>query len=416
MNRVFSNGPSKDFVINPFQTMVYKSAHLWIAAPYVTETDELVEAASSGKSVYLLAGLNASTSPQALAKVHGAANCEVRYFTRRFHAKIYLFDTEALVGSSNLTDGGLRSNREATICLYQADDLDELRTLFNELWESALLLTTEKLRTFTEKVNSIKKPDLDVWIEDAVGKAEPVNISVGSSKRTAVGIFFEGLRRQVQQYGAAFGEVSKILEENHFQRIELQDAGPAIEANRFLNWVRLTHAPGDEAWELAPDRTTDERFAEVVRLGKEWSQAEQSAIPVDYLDWLKLVRAVFGSRETIEDSSQEQLTEGLLAIHAFNEQLRFVKGGLANLPTTFWHSNGNDLAKVKRTLTYLVHGNGDFVERLHEVLYTPSMKLAYFGMFCALELYGTIKPEVYPPINGRMAKALRYLGYGVRGA
>lgn len=104
---------------------------------------------------------------------------------------------------------------------------------------------------------------------------------------------------------------------------------------------------------------------------------------------------MFGSRETIEDSTQEQLTGALLAIHAFNEQLRFVKGGRENLPTSCWRSNGNDLAKVKRTLTYLVHGNGDFIERLHEVLYAPSMKLAYFGMFCALELYGTTKPELY---------------------
>jgi HKD family nuclease len=117
MNRVFSNGPLKDFVINPFQNMVRKSTRLWIAAPYVTMTQDLVEASASGKSVYLLVGLNASTTPEALSKVHGLPNCEVRYFTRRFHAKIYLFDSEALVGSSNLTEGGLKFNREATICV-----------------------------------------------------------------------------------------------------------------------------------------------------------------------------------------------------------------------------------------------------------------------------------------------------------
>ena len=39
------------------------------------------------------------------------------------------------MGSSNLTDGGLRSNREATIRLHNSDDLDaivELRALFAE--------------------------------------------------------------------------------------------------------------------------------------------------------------------------------------------------------------------------------------------------------------------------------------------
>jgi hypothetical protein len=41
-------------------------------------------------------------------------------------------------------------------------------------------------------------------------------------------------------------------------------------------------------------------------------------------------------------------------------------------------------------------------------------KLGYFGYFCALELIGTVKPEVCPPINGRMGKALRFLGFDVR--
>jgi len=53
------------------------------------------------------------------------------------------------------------------------------------------------------------------------------------------------------------------------------------------------------------------------------------------------------------------------------------KGGLREpaLPNAFWAANNQDVEKVKRTLTYLVHGSGDFVQRLHDVLYAPSMKL-----------------------------------------
>jgi hypothetical protein len=54
-------------------------------------------------------------------------------------------------------------------------------------------------------------------------------------------------------------------------------------------------------------------------------------------------------------------------------------------------------------------------QRLHDVLYDPAMKLGLFGIFCALELYGTIRPEDCPPMNGRIAKALRFLGFDVRG-
>src|SRR4051794_17203543 len=117
MRRLFSNGPERDYVINPFTRLIASSWHLYIAAPYVTKTDELIRAARQGKSVELLVGLNASTSPEALTAASGIPNFAIRYLTQRFHAKIYIFDEAALVGSSNLTDGGLVSNREATIRL-----------------------------------------------------------------------------------------------------------------------------------------------------------------------------------------------------------------------------------------------------------------------------------------------------------
>ena len=58
MNRVFSNGPLRDFVINPFTDMLHKSTRLYVAAPFVTETGDLLIAAKGGTSVDLLVGLN----------------------------------------------------------------------------------------------------------------------------------------------------------------------------------------------------------------------------------------------------------------------------------------------------------------------------------------------------------------------
>ena len=115
MNRIYSNGPLKDFVVNPFKRLIMNSSRLYLAAPYFTAADIVRDAVKAGKSVQLIVGLNVATSPQALAKVHGVANLAVRYLTHRFHAKIYIFDDAALVGSSNLTDGGLVANREATL-------------------------------------------------------------------------------------------------------------------------------------------------------------------------------------------------------------------------------------------------------------------------------------------------------------
>jgi hypothetical protein len=325
-----------------------------------------------------------------------------------------------MVGSSNLTDGGLLSNREATIRLDQAEDLEaieELRSIFLELWDSALVLTSEKLKEFTIAHNAVKQsgPDPDGFIESAVGKAEPPNINVLSTTHTRERNFLEELRRQVyEQYKPAFSEVTRLLDRGGFRREELEEVGIENETNRFLNFVRQTYITGDE-WQAAPLRSQTEREAEIDHLGRDWATTNASQIPKDYIDWLYQVRGIFGTEGSIAAASKEALTQGLTSIHAFAEQLRYVKGGTSQLPIEFWKANNQDIAKVKRTLSYLIHGPGDFIQRLHDVLYDPSMKLAYFGRFCALELYGTIKPENCPPMNGRMAKALRFLGFDVRG-
>jgi hypothetical protein len=422
MVRIFTNGPRKDYVINPLKRLIEASSRLHFAAPYFTHAGPMLDAAKSGRSVQLLVGLNSTTTPEALKQVHEVPNLAVRYLTSRFHAKIYIFEDAALLGSSNLTDGGLYSNREATICLDQPEDresIEEIRSLFLELWEAGQVLTREKLETFAIVRNATRRqgPDPDREIEKAVGKAEPPNINVASHEKSRERIFLESLRQEVyEQYRPAFSEVTAILEQRDFRRPELADLGIANETNRFLNWVRRTHVVGDEAWQTAPLRGVEERRREIIQFGQEWAYTDDNKVPEDYAAWIGNVRQIFGTAEALQGASQDDITLGLMSIHAFLEQQRFVSGGEKNLAPEFWKRNDGDLAHVKATLSYLVHGPGDFIQRLHDVLYEPDMKLGLFGRFCALELYGTVKPEECPPMNGRMAKALRYLGFDVKGA
>ena len=155
MRRIYSNNPEigYDYVINPFNSLNASSSRLHLAAPYFTYAKPVLAAARCGKLIQLLVGLNSATSPEALRELHGNAGVEIRYFTDRFHAKIYLFDDSAMLGSSNLTDGGFWSNREAIIVLDRpedADAVDEVRVLFAGLWDAGHVLTDEKLKAFAE--------------------------------------------------------------------------------------------------------------------------------------------------------------------------------------------------------------------------------------------------------------------------
>ena len=421
MRRIFSNGGNKDFVINPFRDLVAGSSRLYLAAPYFDFVDPILEANRRGKPVQLLVGLNGATSPKAIADVHELPGIAIRYLTRRFHAKIYLSDKAALIGSSNLTDAGLRKNREAVICLDRhedADAVDEIQGLFLELWDAGQVLTKEKVDAFRETYRRIKprRSEEDRAIEDAVGKAEPPNIRVFSDKISSRQKFLEELRQQVyEQYLPAFNEVRAILEGQGFRRKELVQFGIAHETNRFLSYVRSIHVIGDNAWQGAPILDQEGQREKTIRFAQEWVGAADNKVVPDYADRLENVSHVFGTSDALDQATKKDMTEGLMALHAFSEQLRFVRGGGTSLRAEFWKWNNNDVAGVKSTLRHLLYGSGDFIERLHDVLHDPHRKLAHFGRFCAIELYGTVKPDECPPMNGRIAKALRFLGFDVKG-
>jgi hypothetical protein len=417
--RVFSNGLVGDFVCNPFEQMLFRARHIRLAAPYFTEADSIVKAALGGRSVQLLVCLNSVTHPAALRRATNTVGLTVRYYTSRFHAKIFIFDDVVLLGSSNLTDGGLRSNREAVIRLDAENDpdvVDEVRALFLELWDTAPTLTDSKLSDFERAWRQARgaTADPDDLIENMVGREEPRNISVVSRTQSGERIFLNELHRLVlEQYRPAYREVTEVLVEGGFRRTDLAGISAANETNRFLSWVRQTHAAGEESWREAPLRDGLSRRELIEVLGAEWARTADSKVPDDYLDWLRNVEHVFASSAALNGADKGALTQGFMSLHAFEAQSRFTLGGAKKLPDVFWKQNQDDVERVRRTISHLLNGSGDFIYRLHDVLYRRDLKLGLFGKFCALELYGTVRPDDCPPMNGRMAKGLRYLGFNV---
>jgi hypothetical protein len=124
------------------------------------------------------------------------------------------------------------------------------------------------------------------------------------------------------------------------------------------------------------------------------------------------LRGTLGSAENINAASFDELFDALTASHAFHDTLRFHKGALSALRRDF--TRDNDLAKVKETLTYLLYGPGDFVERMGNCIFNEKYALRWFGRSCVQEIFGWVNGSDIPICNGRTVKSLRFLGFGVK--
>jgi HKD family nuclease len=99
----------------------------------------------------ILIGVDLPSDPNAIERLRGlaskyASQLDLKYFrplrNRIFHPKLFLFrkrkgKTSAIIGSSNLTGGGLTENHEANIWVRSGSVVSELTEYFDEHFEGA---------------------------------------------------------------------------------------------------------------------------------------------------------------------------------------------------------------------------------------------------------------------------------------
>ena len=113
-----------------------------------------------------------STEPKALRELQQFANLEIRIYTQgNFHTKGYIFRHadyySLIIGSSNLTQGALKANKEWNLKVSSTEQeaicRDTLQE-FRRMWENAVPLTDEWLRGYEkhyqqkQKISPVKQP------------------------------------------------------------------------------------------------------------------------------------------------------------------------------------------------------------------------------------------------------------------
>ncbi len=426
---IYANTRDTGFTINFFLNAGRSPRAALLAAPFFTTNDPINALTNRGCDVRLIVRFSPATTPEALRAAFENPRVKVRYFTdAKFHTKLYIVDDVALVGSANLTTNGLQANRELSVLLRQ--DRDEvfytLPSIFDELWNDADVLSDKVLREYTKAFNEKEKPQgedaFEKFIHRYVKPAAPKSVVVGSEKKTKERAFIQAFRRKYDEILVpAHHEIIEVAKENGFGRPEYIGQDPQIEMGRFLGWLRLTQGGGNgwrETSLLSDPKGRAKRITHYVRIWQSTNDTVKGDMYHASAEILNIanIRTYLCDPNELRQLSFDELFHYLTGCHAFLERLRFAsKGigenlsGLERLRIDF--QSNNRLETVTRTISYLLSGPNDAIERAYDCVF-GSYKLNGFGEACIMELLGWGDPE-RPPFNNRSIRGIRLLGFDV---
>ncbi len=136
-----------------------------IASPFIMDNSLLNRLIDSNCKIRLIIRLCAQTDEKALDKLIASPRSQVRFYTEEsFHSKIFLINnSEAIVGSSNFTNGGLFANKEVNIGVSCTDPIFcEIQSIYENYWCNAAPLTKSVLNNFVRIKSQHKAEKYDV--------------------------------------------------------------------------------------------------------------------------------------------------------------------------------------------------------------------------------------------------------------
>jgi hypothetical protein len=429
LSELYANTGATGFTIGFFMDagLHPKSGHL--AAPFFTTNEPIKALTEKGCDVRLIVRFSPITTPQALRQAFENPRVKLRYFTDpKFHTKLYIIDDVALVGSANLTDNGLKANRELSVLLRQDRDesFNALRGLFDDLWNDADVLSDEVLREYEKAFKSKDKPHDEDAFENFIHKfvkpAAPKSIVVGSDKKSKERTFIQEFRRKYDEILVpAHHEILEVAQKHGFGRPEYTGQDPQIEMGRFLGWLRLTQGSGDGWRETSLLSDPEARAARIAKYVQIWQTTDDIAKgdsyqAADEIEKISNIRTFLCDPNELAQLSFDELFRHLTGCHAFLDRLRFASkdigenlSGIERLRIDFQKNNTREA--VVRTVRHLLIGSGDAIERAYDCIF-GSYKLNGFAEACVMELlgWGDVKR---PPFNNRSIRGIRLLGFDV---
>jgi hypothetical protein len=394
-----------------------KESDVHIASAFFTRYQYLEELVKNGCHVRLVVRLGYPTNAFALRKAFLLPNVSVRYFTStKFHPKLYIFNRDiAFIGSSNLTESGLFENNELNMSVDSTHpDFTRILDIFDEYWDNASPLDRTTLDNYEEATKGMENAnkEYEEKMKKTIPAVEMPNYSSQNKPTKRQSMRVDAIKREYQLFLEAFKHL-----ENEYRSLNVRLTPESVlplrlEIHRFMNYIKDVPMRDQKSKaENAPVRKGEElsRFVreQISKFHRDNSEGHHDlTVQIDKFTKLK---ASFSSKDSIKNLDASAMLENLLLVNAFKESVS--SSGKINNAHDFFYKH-NDVERVKRSLTYLLFGKGEFTTRVANCIHLDEYKIHEFGNSSMKEFYGWLNPDGVPLYNNRVSTSMQWLGYG----
>jgi len=410
-----SNEPPKNSFYFVFKELAINN-DLFFAIPFFTKADVLEEALAKGCEIHLIVKLgDRGTNPDALKKLINSPNIHIRFFTKRFHSKLYIFGQEcAFVGSSNLTNNGLLLNSEINVKIpFDDSRFESLKDTFDGYWKSAKPLTKDVLNEYISLYDKlslrVEKDSLNAESLKLLGVIQAESRIKDLNKKDKKEEFIKKYMQEYQVFLKKFAELKNIYERLGFRKVSEAELPLRLEIDQFLSWIRENKAEGT-SYLMAPLREGT-NLNQFLKINVKEFIEDTNFTYIDKItsEIYPLIQDYLSSKKRIDLLNDNEIFELFYSINAFRASSRY-HGTKEIVRTDFFKVN--NIEKIKNMLKYLFFGTDSYEKRIVNCKHNHQYSLERFGESGIKELFGWANKNNIPIYNERTAKSMQWLGFG----
>lgn len=367
-----------------------------IAVAFFVDTEFINHCCKVNKAIRIIVSLRPPTNYYSLKKIL-SQKIQVKYLGSDFHSKYFILSKKGIpyaciIGSSNLTTGGVEKNIETNVLIYDQESINALDEQFTNLWSKASTLHSDELSKYKDIFDRFSKRQIQARKEmDLFEKAILNKLKKRNSK----------LYREVSKY---YDFTSKVDEVKTLVQVISAKEFPGIPVylviDHFWHWIKIFwDKKGQTINESERSLIIPSLFLKFCKWDKEGHQHTEQMNKASKTIFGKYLKESYITKLTKNEAMEiyRNLHSGAHIAQRFHVDEKFI--------------SENKLSKIRKTFHYLLYSNDDIVERIFKVCHDPEFKLRHFNSSTTQELIGWRFPEKYALRNNKADYAIRRIGF-----